>query len=634
MPIHCNGVIHYNGLKYFCFYIGISPLPNAKFMTAERIIPLLMQDNATVLPSIPAIVKENVFMIVDNKENMERRVNGRQSVIFDNCGAWTGVSGGATPCTTFIMSTGRPEHVIAKNGVYYKEKHVAKNKKIFMKLHPQPQLDDVINLHRHYSSLKADRQYKRRVSFLTCPGNQTLAKVCVIEYCGKYVKPIAHGNSKTGDALYVRTAPATLRKISAMNSQPPRQIYEELGCDESDMPRDSKQIRNQKYRDKQKIKGQGNAKNFADNVESVIDMVQEHPFVQGVEHSKSTVPTIILYTTEVMEQMKMACAVPKPAVIGVDRTFNLGDMFVTVMVFKQSALIRKERGESPIFIGPVFLHGEATQSTYCKFFTHIAERMRSSGCCMQNFIFGSDDEKAMTSALKYAFPEATHLLCTRHLMGNVKDYLINKVGVPESLRRELMSKLFGDNGVVSADDSVVFDERMADVLQICNNKDAALFVKYIDKRLKSALLEHVMKPRWDRQVQESWTNNNTESANHVLKCAIDWKPQPVVQLVEKLYGVIQTQQRDLRRSLTATGNYKLAPDRAKFYVEPQAWAGMSAQAKKEAVNAMLKGKNQKLCTATDGKLTVVKPSGSKKPGQRTRPRANRTASTPKRKRTE
>ena len=61
---------------------------------------------------------------------------------------------------------------------------------------------------------------------------------------------------------------------------------------------------------------------------------------------------------------------------------------------------------------------------------------------------------------------------------------------------------------------------------------------------------------------------------------------------------------------------------------------LNAQDKKEAVNAMLKGKNQKLCTATDGKLTVVKPSGSKKPGQRTRPRANRTESTPKRKRTE
>ena len=40
---------------------------------------------------------------------------------------------------------------------------------------------------------------------------------------------------------------------------------------------------------------------------------------------------------------------------------------------------------------------------------------------MKNFIFGSDDEKAMASALKYAFPESTHVLCLCQIIGDVKD---------------------------------------------------------------------------------------------------------------------------------------------------------------------------------------------------------------------
>ena len=43
-----------------------------------------------------------------------------------------------------------------------------------------------------------------------------------------------------------------------------------------------------------------------------------------------------------------------------------------------------------------------------------------------------------------------------------------------------------------------------------------------------------------------WTNNNSESINHVIKQAIKWKPQPLPILIEKLFDVSSVRMSDLR----------------------------------------------------------------------------------------
>ena len=224
-----------------------------------------------------------------------------------------------------------------------------------------------------------------------------------------------------------------------------------------------------------------------------------------------------MYTDNMIKQMKNFCCRGQPSVVGVDRTFNLGELFVTVTVFKQPTVVRKTSGEHPIFIGPMFLHGDAKYLTYCRFFNHLATTLQAEGCNMSNFIFGSDDEKAMTSALKYAFPDSTHVLYLRHIVGNVKDYLTNKVGISKKSRKDLMDKLFGLSGDTAADDFVVFEERIKEVRKTCEKQKAEKFLNYLDKRLLPCLKENVLKPRTDRGVQDGWLNNNTESANHVLK---------------------------------------------------------------------------------------------------------------------
>ena len=48
---------------------------------------------------------------------------------------------------------------------------------------------------------------------------------------------------------------------------------------------------------------------------------------------------------------------------------------------------------------------------------------------LQNLIIGSDDEKTIRKANRETIPQASNVLCTRHLSRNFDDHLKNKMGL-------------------------------------------------------------------------------------------------------------------------------------------------------------------------------------------------------------
>ena len=127
----------------------------------------------------------------------------------------------------------------------------------------------------------------------------------------------------------------------------------------------------------------------------------------------SSGPSVILYTDEQILDMKRFYSVVDGTVLGVDETFNLGDMFLTATVFKNLALFRESTGAPPIFIGPAFLHGKSDFETYFTFFSHLSALFRDEET--ENMVIGTDGETALRNAIRKAFPKATQVLCTRHL---------------------------------------------------------------------------------------------------------------------------------------------------------------------------------------------------------------------------
>ena len=132
-------------------------------------------------------------------------------------------------------------------------------------------------------------------------------------------------------------------------SKKPRKVFND--ADVIDGPRNIKQVYDTKYRAKQRERPAGvHRGNFADQIVEVENMADTHPFVQHVGKTKNKVPTIILFTTEQLEDLKRCCCSGPNAlttVLGFDKTFNLGEVHVTVSAYRNIAVTRRDTGDHP-----------------------------------------------------------------------------------------------------------------------------------------------------------------------------------------------------------------------------------------------------------------------------------------------
>ena len=95
-----------------------------------------------------------------------------------------------------------------------------------------------------------------------------------------------------------------------------------------------------------------------------------------------------------------------------------------------------------------------------------------------------------------------------------------------------MSAIFGDDGLVSADDTFNFEAKSLQVKGVENYKQ---FVEYYDRHLNPRISSFVTEANRRINTKKLWTNNNAESMNRVMKIAVNWKPQSTPEMIQKLY---------------------------------------------------------------------------------------------------
>lgn len=332
-------------------------------------------------------------------------------------------------------------------------------------------------------------------------------------------------------------------------------------------------------------------------------------------------PCLILYTDEQMTDLKNICCNGQ-SVLGVDKTFNLCDMHVTATCFKQNAVVRDDTGESPIFWGPLFIHDNSDFDTYSTFFNHLSTKLMDTDTT--KLVIRSDEELALVNAITKAFPDSNHILCKRHLYQNTKQKLVDDCIDKES-RQTILDLIFGDEGLVTADDSICFDVKSEEIET--RLRDSTKFSNYFEKKLKPNLKNKVQKPLSSGLIENVWTNNNSESLNHVLKQAIDWKSKPLLDLIDILTSLIEAQYKGMRRALVSIGQFRLADSHQQFQMSKTVWASKTTDERDRHYKRLrsFRPKDKKTVTSTDGLTTIVKPrSLGKKLGQRKRKVNERT----------
>lgn len=132
-----------------------------------------------------------------------------------------------------------------------------------------------------------------------------------------------------------------------------------------------------------------------------------------------------------------------------------------------------------------------------------------------------------------------------------------------------------------------------------------------------------------------WTNNNVESINHVLKNVNQWRQNKLPDLIRNIKAAVSMQYADAEKAVYGEGEYLLTAElRARYCRDYDSWANLSSTQRQKIISACFQLKSA--CTSsvsTDRKLTVkMSTNAGKKRHQQKRPRTERTASKPKKRR--
>ena len=100
-------------------------------------------------------------------------------------------------------------------------------------------------------------------------------------------------------------------------------------------------------------------------------------------------PCIILFSDEQIDDLKMLCCSGQ-SVWGLDETFNLCYMHITMPSYKQLSVTRDTSSEPPLFFGPMYIHDNSDFESYSIFFLHIKTKL--SGIDTSKLVIETDDE--------------------------------------------------------------------------------------------------------------------------------------------------------------------------------------------------------------------------------------------------
>ena len=493
-------------------------LSSGFMMPVPEAISKLESFSGVPYPTIPEGNKSNMFFVIDNTRN----VNTKGTKLYrDDCGAWRGSS---------------------RTRILKKES------------------GDVTTLYKYNTYLKNQPKCKRRILVLSSKPN-----IALVEYSGNFRDPKEpHGRTEFSATAvpYIRTNPVVLNSIrQELHNKTDKIMADMLKTDGMTSIRDRKLIYNMKNREKVKSMPFRSPapKTFADQVQEVMteSNKENNQIIQKVLIRKEGVD-IYLYTQSMVKYMRNAClfSVPK-AVIVADKTYNLCSTYVTTTTFKFSGVIRRSSGDCPLLLGPIMLHTKSDSESYESFFSHLRRilKLHEAGPDARIFI-GSDDERALSKSATDAIPEAVHVTCLNHLKKNVNDYLSRKEGCNETQRRAINGLLFGNGGLVFSEDENEFEKKWNDFLKKIQSMKK--FHAYCQKRLQDLILNSVVKPHSQDGLNPTWTNNNAECMNHVLKQSVDWKKKSLLQLIKVLERLLFLQDSHMTGVLFGCGDFALA----------------------------------------------------------------------------
>ena len=209
-----------------------------------------------------------------------------------------------------------------------------------------------------------------------------------------------------------------------------------------------------------------------------------------------------------------------------------------------------------------------TADTYETSIRSIAKK-----CKLENtsdMLVKTDREPALITAILNIFKKCTLFRCTRHSENHCKDYL-KQIGIHGSMKDVMLDVVFGENGLVEAENKFDFWEKMKNALTLLSEMEQQ------DESGKFAAFIKSRKKTW-------WSSarvytNQSETVNSILsakKLAFGyWKKEDISKVHFFKYvwqGVVNQQEHKIEKAtINQSLEYRLAPAAQYLSVLVEVW---------------------------------------------------------------
>ncbi|CAB4017313.1 Mitogen-activated kinase kinase kinase A [Paramuricea clavata] len=537
-----------------------------KVKSVDKVLPILLMEPtfATTCTRVPTAISDDVCFLIDTS-----KLSSHTDWKCDDMGAWKNNGVQRHKLRTPISD----EDLLENEHVTINEHTV---KRIYFKNNSSPDL----------------RKY---VTFL-----EEYPTIIFVQYLfdGKphEVKPASHGNAKKISASgYIRTKESTKSRLQEITSmQTPKSAYHKVLTEKGGIRRASSASDLPRNREQAKYVRSISKGQRVNHIDSLVILLTQCKREQ-LQHNKKAFIREVTGAPEMrcvlgydwqIEDLITFCTDPERfSVLGVDPTFNLGRFNVTVTTFRNQKVVDRVAGHHPIMIGPLLLSQTKSFDAYNYFFSKLVGLRKDTRNVLA---YGTDGEEELYRALKYNFPHAVHLRCQMHFRENCKTQLMQS-NIPKAQQKEILADIFGrkvgdtwENGLVDAKDEDDLRTKLSHCKDVWNRKESSYlppnkkpkFYQYILEKVN--MIDQCMSQRVRRNAglgdpPRPYYTNDSESANAMIKRAVEFKENEISEFVREMSVLMQQQRDDVESAVFNKGPYELASSFRNFYISETEW---------------------------------------------------------------
>ena len=301
----------------------------------------------------------------------------------------------------------------------------------------------------------------------------------------------------------------------------------------------------------------------------VYDLLEQHycserNFVRNV-HFDDSVMSLVGFDQQFAD-LERFCACDDPvnsSILRIDPTFNLGDFYVTPIVYENKLLRNSVSGNHPTFIGPTLIHQDRKYESYYYFASQIKKNASWYGW------ISSFGHRWGGGTFLAVFPRAIHLLCSIHkrdnIMQKLRDFNVKECGI-----KQILSDVFGTGsddtlfpGLVDSMDSSDFAEKL-ELLQPKWNSICPAFFEWFKKQeaelICSSMIACVRTRAGLGKPPKCFTTNSSESVNNLLKRKVDFKRSEWPHFNKVLRTLVDEQNAEFQKAIFGESEYEFAAE--------------------------------------------------------------------------